>query len=189
MKKIILLSLVVILLLGAAGGAYWWSSRPQVITFSDDATLTLLGVDYGKRHTQPGSKTAKTTATAGRQTGGRGSFTTATDTLVVWVKAKYDPQQYHYFQYYLYDKAGTACAQSYGQNYSGARQGNEVFAVQIDAFPRRQGKFICAFRNKATAARKCRNKNLSFPIRRAAKLMQIGRRSLCQSPKKTTMCR
>ena len=140
MKKIILLSIAVILLLGAAAGAYWWSTRPQVITFSDDATLTLLGVDFGKRHTQPGSKTAKTTATAGRQTGGRGSFTTATDTLVVWVKAKYDPQQYHYFQYYLYDKAGTACAQSYGQNYSGARQGNEVFAIQLEAFPRRESK-------------------------------------------------
>ena len=112
-------------------------TRPQVITFSDDATLTLLGVDYGKRHTQPGGK--KPVAATARQTGGgNGSFTTPTDALVVWVKMKYETQGYHYFQYYLYDKAGMACAQASPRNWR--NNGNEVVAIQFDAFPRRQGK-------------------------------------------------
>ena len=42
----------------------------------------------------------------------------------------------------MYDKAGTACVQTYGRNYSGGRQGNGIVAVQFDAFPRRQGKFF-----------------------------------------------
>jgi hypothetical protein len=32
--------------------------------------------------------------------------------------------------------------QTYGRNYSGGRQGNGTVAVQLDAFPRRQGKFL-----------------------------------------------
>ena len=39
--KIILGSVFLILLLGIAAGAYWWLSRPQVITFSDDAKVTF----------------------------------------------------------------------------------------------------------------------------------------------------
>ena len=94
--KILLLSVVSILILGLAAGAYWWLSRPQVITFSDDSKLTLLGADYGKRHAVPGHKLPPAPARMGAATGaaarrgGSSSFTTPGDTLVVWVRAKYD---------------------------------------------------------------------------------------------------
>ena len=143
--KILLCSVVLILILGLAAAAYWWSSRPQVITFSDDAKVTLLKVEYGKRHAPPTAKAAAkpATGTAARQAGRPGSFTTPADTLVIWVRQQYDSQQYHNFQYYAYDKADTACVQTYGRNYGNNRQqGNEIVAVQFDAFPRRQGKFV-----------------------------------------------
>jgi hypothetical protein len=138
--KIIIGSVVLILVIGLAAAAYWWLSRPQVITFSDDAKVTLLKVEYGKRHAQPTAKAAAKPAAGARA---RGSFNTPTDTLVIWVREASDTSgnQYHNFQYYAYDKAGTACVQTYGRNYSGGRQGNGVVAVQFDAFPRRQGKF------------------------------------------------
>jgi hypothetical protein len=135
--KILLWSVVSILIIGFAVGAFWWLRRPQVITFSDDAKLTLVKVEYGKRHASP---TAAKAAAAARS-GARGnSFTTDKDTLVIWVREQYDSKQYHYFQFFVYDKGGTGCAQA------GARMwrnnGNEVVAVQFDAFPRRQGKFF-----------------------------------------------
>ena len=147
MKKIILSGVVVILVLGAAAGTYWWISRPQVVKFSDDTTLTLLGADYGKHHTVPGGKLPPAPATPAARVGaivrrvGNGSLTTATDTLVVWLRAKYDqssdtPNQYRNFEFYIYDKAGTACAQANGY----VQQGTEVFSVQFPAFPRRQGQ-------------------------------------------------
>ncbi|HUB87465.1 MAG TPA: hypothetical protein VMB22_06200 [Verrucomicrobiae bacterium] len=142
--KILLWSVVsiLILIIGLAAGAFWWLRRPQVITFSDGAKLTLLAVDYGKRHVPPGVKLpAATTMTGPTRVRRGGAFTTPTDTLVVWVRQQHDPQQYANFQYYLYDKAGTACAVSYGYG-GGGRQGNEVVGVQFSAFPRRQGKFI-----------------------------------------------
>ena len=43
--KIIIGSVVLILIIGLAAAAYWWLSRPQVITFSDDAKVTLLKVE------------------------------------------------------------------------------------------------------------------------------------------------
>ncbi len=140
--KIIIGSVVLILILALAAAAWWWLSRPQVITFSDDAKVTLLKVEYGKHHAQPTAKAAAKPA-SGAAARGRGSFTTPTDTLVIWVREASDASgnQYHSFQYYAYDKAGTACVQTYGRNYSGGRQGNGVVAVQFDAFPRRQGKF------------------------------------------------
>lgn len=140
--KIVLLGVAAILVLGLAAAAFWWQTRPQVITFSDDAKVTLLAVEYGKRHAPPGVKAPATTAT-NRPTAGRraaSTFTTTNDTLVLWVRQEYDSQQYHYFQYLIGDKANTACVQTYGRN-TGARQGNEVVAVQVDAFPRRAGKF------------------------------------------------
>src|SRR5665213_1692113 len=146
--KILLWSVVSILIIGLAGGAYWRMSRPQVITFSDDAKVTLLKVEYGKRHAAPTAKAAakpaaKPAAAAPVRRGGANSFTTPTDTLVLWVRQQYDASgnQSHNFQYYVYDEAETACAQTFGRNYAGNnRGGNEVVAVQYDAFPRRQGK-------------------------------------------------
>ena len=75
--KIIIGSVVLILILGLAAGAYWWLSRPQVITFSDDAKVTLLKVEYGKRHAPP---TVKTSTTSGARTPARrGSTITTTN--------------------------------------------------------------------------------------------------------------
>ena len=140
--KILLWSAVSILIIGLVAGAFWWLRRPQVIIFSDDAKVTLLAVEYGKHHAQPAVKAPATTA--GRPAArGRGSFTTPNDALVLWVRQEYDAKEsYHNFQYYAYDKAGTACVQTYGRNYGGGRHGNEIVAVQLDAFPRRQGKFL-----------------------------------------------
>src|SRR5208282_4134322 len=138
--KILLWSVVSILIIGLAAGAFWWLRRPQVIIFSDDAKLTLLSVEYSTRHTPPGVK-APTTTAARAPARGRGSFTTTNDTLVAWVREEYDPQQYHNFQFYIYDKAGTACVQTSGANYGGSRS-NQIVAVRFDAFPRRQGKFV-----------------------------------------------
>ena len=147
--KVALASLVAVLALGGAAGGYWWWSRPQVIKFSDDTTLTLLGADYGKKHPVPGGKLppAKTTSAARGQPAaarrGPTPVTTATDTLVIWLRANFDkssdtPNQYRSFQFFIYDKAGTACAQAYAS----VQPGTPVFAVQFPAFPRRQGKFF-----------------------------------------------
>ncbi len=138
--KILLWSIVSMLIIGIAGGAFWWLRRPQVITFDSGDKVTLLAVEYGKKHTPPGIKTTATTTARAR--GGRSAaFTTATNTLVIWVRQEHDPQQYANFQYYLYDMAGTACVASYGGGGNG-QQGSEVVGVQFPAFPRRQGKLI-----------------------------------------------
>ncbi len=141
--KILLWSVVAILIIGLAAVAFWWLWRPQVILFSDDSKVTLLKVEYGKKHAPPTVK-ASTTTPAGKAPARRnGSFTTTNDTLVLWVRQQYDASgnQYHGFQYYAYDKAGTACVQTGSRNFNG-RNGNEVVAVVLDAFPRRQGKFV-----------------------------------------------
>jgi hypothetical protein len=139
--KIVVWSVVSILILGLAAAAYWWLQRPQVITLSDGSKLTLVGVDYGKKHAPPAAKAAPapTAKTPARR--GNGSFTTTNDTLVAWVRQEYDSQQYHYFQYFAYDQAGAACV-SAGYGSGGNRQGNEVVGLRLDAFPRRQGKFV-----------------------------------------------
>jgi len=158
--NILLLSVAIIFAFGIAGGVYWWLNRPQVITFSDDSKLTLLGADYGKRHAVPGHKLPSATASSGAATGaaacrsGSSSFTTPGDTLVVWVRAKYDSptnqpnpptygfltSQSHNFQFYVYDKAGTACAYGSSRTMSGNQRGDDILAVQFDSFPRREGK-------------------------------------------------
>ena len=88
--KIILWSVVSILILGLAAVAYWWLSRPQVIVFSDDAKLTLLKVEYGKRHAPPTQAPSRRRARAAPR--GGNSFTTPNDTLVLWVREQYDHQ-------------------------------------------------------------------------------------------------
>lgn len=125
--KILVWTVVSIFVLVAVGGAAWWSLRPQVMTFDDGSTLTFAGADYGKHHVSPASKRA---------------FNSATNTLVVWVRRKHDPNQWVNYQYYLYDKDGTACVmgmQVYGGN---PRRGADVVGVQFSAFPRRAGKFL-----------------------------------------------
>ncbi|HTR42638.1 MAG TPA: hypothetical protein VMH87_13585 [Pseudomonadales bacterium] len=126
--KIVVWSVVLIFVLVVVSGAVWWELRPQVITFDDGSKVTLVAVDYGKKHTSPGPT--------------KHSFNTPTNTLVIWVRQQHDPNEYANFQYYIYDKAGTACVMGqygyYGNNRRGA---NDVVGVQFPAFPRREGRF------------------------------------------------
>jgi hypothetical protein len=136
--KILLWGGVLILVAGIAAAAVWWILRPQTITFSSGAKLTLMAVEYGKHHAPPANKT---TATRGRGRGG--AFTTTNDTLVVWVRQEYDSKEWHNFQYFAYDEAGAACVGNSGMTYgNGGRQGNQVVGLRLDAFPRRQSKFF-----------------------------------------------
>ena len=75
-SKIILISVVLILIAGAAaaGFFYFWKGRPQVINFDNGDKLTLLGVDYGKRHVIPGAKSSAPAPRNGMQNSK--SFTT-----------------------------------------------------------------------------------------------------------------
>jgi hypothetical protein len=169
--RILLWSLASILILGLAAGAYWWMSRPQVIMFSDGSKLTLLGVDYGKRHAVPGGKLPPGSPRIVRGGGpqvvpgppnGNGSFTTFNDTLVVWMRAKYDyttnqpgqPSQYRSFQLSVYDKNGTACAFASSRNVSDSPQGDDILAMPFDAFPRREGKLYLRAQEDGSGGRK-----------------------------------
>jgi hypothetical protein len=140
--KTVLLSVAVFLILLVATGAIWWTLRPQVVTFSDDSKITLLKVEYGKHHAPPTVKATTSAAAPGRPARPARSniFNTTNDTLVLWMHQQYDSGSYHYFQYYIYDKNGTACVQG-GGGYGGNNRGNEVVPVRIEAFPRREGKF------------------------------------------------
>ena len=167
--KILLWSVISILIIGLAVGVYWWLSRPQVIVFSDDAKVTLLAVQYGKRHAPPAVKAPATSAarTAAR---GRGTITTTNDTLVLWVRQEYDASnnQFHSFQYFVYDQAGTACVQTYPRNFAGNnRRGIEVVAVQFDAFPRRQGKFVVRVQEQGNSGQEMSEKKfvVANPVR------------------------
>jgi hypothetical protein len=146
MKTKILLSVAIVLVIGLAAGAFWWLRRPQVITFSDDSKVTLLAVEYGKRHAPPNVKApaASTTARTAAARRVNGSFTTTNDTLVLWVRQEFDAtqNQFHNFQYFVYDQAGTACVGNSMTRAGNGPQGNSITAIQLDAFPQRQGKFI-----------------------------------------------
>jgi len=129
--KALLWSVASILIIGIVAAAVWWELRPQVITMSDGSKLTLLAVQYGKKHAL--------SVTGGTRRSN--SLTTTNDTLVVWIRQQHDAKEYHYFQYFAYDKAGTACVGA-NSSYGGNRQGNEVVGIRLDGFPRRQGKFL-----------------------------------------------
>jgi hypothetical protein len=141
-SRTILISVVLILIFGAAaaGFFYFWPGRTQVINFDNGDKLTLLGVDYGKRHVTPGAKPSAPAANNGARNSR--SFTTQNDALVVWLRLGHDPQQYPNYQFYIYDKAGTACTEGQRNyfNNNGGQQSKEVFAIQFDAFPRRAGR-------------------------------------------------
>jgi len=145
--KIVLWSVVSILIVGVAGWLYLRARRPQVITFDSGDKLVLLGVDYGKRHAPPGVKppaATSTNATIRPRLGRNGTFTTADDALVVWIRQEHGPNQYMNCQYYLYDSAGTACVGNSGMNFGNRNRqmSNEVVAVQFNAFPRRERNFV-----------------------------------------------
>ena len=135
--KILLWSVASILIIGIIAAAVWWELRPQVVTMSDGSKLTLLAVQYGKKHAPPNVKMP-----AGARARRGNSFTTTNDTLVVWVRQEYDSKQWHNFQYFAYDQVGAACVGANFSSNSGNRQGNEVVGIRLDSFPRRQGKFL-----------------------------------------------
>jgi hypothetical protein len=138
--KIWLWGVLAVLVIGVAAATVWWVRRPQVITLSDGSKLTLVAVEYGKKHAPPAAKAAPadTAKTPARRSS---SFTTTNNTLVLWVRQEYDSQQYHYFQYFTCDRAGTACVAA-GSGPVGGRQVNAVTGIRLDGFPRRQGKFM-----------------------------------------------
>jgi hypothetical protein len=138
--KILLWGVASTLIIGIAA-AVWWELRPQAITFSDDSKLTLLKVDYGKKHTPPNVKAPAATGASTR----RGTaFNTTNDMLVVWVRQEHQPNQYANFQYYAYDTAGAACVGNSGMNFGNGnpQQGSTIVGIQFGAFPRRQGRFF-----------------------------------------------
>src|ERR1044071_7373443 len=106
--KTLLLRVAAVLILAFIAGAVWWWMRPQVVSFSDDAKVTLLKVEYGKHHVGPKVKT--TTANRSSRVTRGATFYTTNDTLVLWMRQQYPvgQNQYHYFSYFIYDKAGTA---------------------------------------------------------------------------------
>jgi hypothetical protein len=166
--KIVLLGVAVVLVIALAAGGIWWMMRPQVIVFSDDSKVTLLGVDYGKKHAAPGVKAPTTSTNRTPARGGRNSFTTTNDMLVLWVRQEYDSKQYHNFQFFIYDKAGTACVSGYGYG-GGNNRGNEVVGVRVDAFPRRQGKFLVGIMENGNGGQEMSEKKfvISNPARKS----------------------
>ncbi len=129
MKKIILGGICAVLVLGIVAGAVWWWSRPQTIVFDDGSKLVLLAVQYGKHHTPPRGGSAR-------------GLNTTNNTLVAWIRETYDAQNYHNFQFYAYDKKGTACVNVIYAMGNNRNRGDEIVGLRFDAFPRRQGKFI-----------------------------------------------
>src|ERR1700722_19489284 len=132
MKKIIFWSAVSILIIGVLAASIWWLRRPQTVTLSDGVKLTLLGVDYGTHHKFPAVKTA------GGRNGGPTSFDTTNDTLVVWILSEHKANQWPNYQVLACDKAATACVANWSRNSRQIKNGMEIMAVQLDAFPRRE---------------------------------------------------
>src|SRR5581483_2699517 len=142
MKKIILWSIVGILILGICIAGIWWLRRPQVIQLDKNTTLTLLGVEYGKHHKYP-----KITTTGRRYNGQAASFDTTNDTLVVWILQETKGQNRYGWQALVCDTAETAAIQSWGSHWDSAGAGKQIVGMQLDAFPRRDNKFILRFQS------------------------------------------
>jgi hypothetical protein len=137
MKKIILWTIVSVVIAGIAVDAYLWFHKPQIIKLSDGTKLTFVGVTYGKHHVPPKIKIA---GRSSRDNGAR--LDSTNDTLVVWIEAEHKPNQYPNFELAVYDKANTACATSSLRTQSQVKNGVDVMAFRLDAFPRWDGKMI-----------------------------------------------
>jgi len=131
--------------------------------FSSGAKLTLLAVQYGKTHAPPNVKLP-----SGTRARRGNSFTTTNDTLVVWVRQEYDSKEWHNFQYFAYDKAGTACVGNSGMTYgNGGRQGDQVVGIRLDAFSRRQGQFVLRVQDNSNGGQEIADQK--FVIRNPAR--------------------
>ena len=134
-RKICLWGAPVVLLALAGAAYYFFVDHHQIIKFGDDSKVTLLAVDFGKKHVPPPIK-----ATSGARPRRGNQFTTTNDTLVLWVQQQSDPKEWHNFEYYVTDKAGNSCVQAMQYSGGGGR-GNDIVGLRVDAFPRRQNKF------------------------------------------------
>ncbi|HUB87816.1 MAG TPA: hypothetical protein VMB22_07985 [Verrucomicrobiae bacterium] len=148
MKKIILWSVIVIFTLVIAAAGFFWWSRPQVIQVDKNTKLTLLAVEYGRRHKAPVVKPKAAPQNNRRQFygGGPAAFTTTNDTLVVWVLDEHPANQWPNFQALAYDKAETACVGNWGN--SNMRQispTETIIGIQLNAFPRHDRSFYLRF--------------------------------------------
>jgi len=132
MKKTLLWSIAILLVLGICVATIVWLNRPQVIVLHDGAKLTLLGVQYGKHHKSPKVKGALRRAS--------GSLDTTNDTLVVWVLSEHKNSQWPNYEVVAYDRAGTACVGNWPRYSEQIKAGMGIQGVQLDAFPRREGK-------------------------------------------------
>lgn len=137
--KILFVGVVAILAAGAVIVGLWWSRRPQVVVLESGGRLTLLGTTYGRHHTPAGSRQPLPVA---RSRARGGPFETANDALVVWVRQEHPVNRQPQYQFYAYDKRGTACVGESTVHYNYIDETNEIVGVQFDAFPRWQRQFI-----------------------------------------------
>ena len=138
MKKVILWSIVSLVIAGITVDAFLWFHKPQVIQLDKNTKLTLLGVDYGKHHRPPALKLK-----GGRRAGQ--SFDTTNDTLVVWILDETKGNQRYGWQALVSDRAQTGAVMSWANRQDQAGANRRIAAVQLDAFPRRDGKFLMRF--------------------------------------------
>ncbi|MEI9959732.1 MAG: hypothetical protein WDM76_00990 [Limisphaerales bacterium] len=161
--KILTWSVVSILVLGIAAGIWWWL-RPPTITLSDGSTLKLIAVTYGKRHKMPDIKVSNNPRR------GRPMFDGTNDTLVLWMVQKHKGNNWPNYQFYAYDKAGTACASDWGRNSWQINRGEELVGVRLNAFPRRDRKIYLRVQewNSQTGRQTVKNAFvISNPVRKS----------------------
>jgi hypothetical protein len=107
-------------------GILLWSLRPQRVYLPDGTKLTLAAVTYGKHHEFPGLKTTR--------------FNTATDTVCVWIREAFTNESPGDYTIYVLDKSGNFCAGDETVDRYPAGKGTDVACLQLNAFPRRDGK-------------------------------------------------
>lgn len=112
-------------------GIFLWLRWPQRIVLPDGARLTLAAVTFGKHHEFPDKKVP-----AAR-------FNTPTDILCVWLREAFTNGSPPDYQVLEFDQSGTFCA---GRITAIRRfrdgNGADVACVQLDTFPRRDGKLL-----------------------------------------------
>ena len=117
----------------AAAGAAWWLWRPQTVTLNDGTKLKLVAVTYGKHHKFPGERYESSVSDS------------TNDTLYVWIEQRHKGNNYPNYSLWAYDQSATACvgvfARVFPRHSRKNRRGDEMVGFQLDAFPRRQGKF------------------------------------------------
>jgi len=125
----------------AAAGAVWWLWRSQTFTLNDGTKLKLVAWNTASIINFPASDYQSS------------AFDSTNDTLVVWIEQKHKGNDWPNYQLYAYDKSATACVGMFTRNSRQIRQGDEMIGFQLDAFPRRQGKFLSAHSGMEPAKR------------------------------------